>query len=130
MSQSDTNVVVLCGRLTRDAEAVGQDGSIAKFRLAVNSRVKQGEEWGEQAHFFDVTKFKAGGLVPHLTKGKQVNVVGRLEFREWETDGQKRNAVGVVANDLTFVGGKSPDSEAAAPAPDPEPDWVNDGAPE
>lgn len=125
MAQSDTNVVVLCGRLTRDAEAVGNDGSIAKFRIAVNARVKDGEDWTEKAHFFDVTKFKAGGLVPHLTKGKQVNVVGRLEFREWEGENGKRNAVGVVANDLTFVGGKSQDAEST-PAAEPEPDWVNE----
>ena len=124
MAQTDLNTFAFCGRLTKDAEAAG-DGSIAKIRLAVNGWAKEGEE---RTHYFDVVRFKAANLIPHLTKGKQIIVSGRVEFREWETeDGGKRNAVSFVANDLQFVGAKPSEDDAPAPAESSDdPDWLND----
>lgn len=42
------NVVMLTGNLTRDPEvkSVGTDNQVAKFSLAVNRRVKVGDNWG------------------------------------------------------------------------------------
>ena len=50
------NLVVLIGNLTRDVElrtAAGQ--SVTDLGLAVNDRVKRGEQWVDEATFLDVT---------------------------------------------------------------------------
>ncbi|MDR2767417.1 MAG: single-stranded DNA-binding protein, partial [Treponema sp.] len=52
----DINRVILVGRLTRDAElkytAGGQ--AVCKFSVAINRRKKNGEQWVDEANFFDV----------------------------------------------------------------------------
>ncbi len=41
----------------------------------------------------------------YLSRGRQVAIEGRLRWREWETqEGQKREAVSVVANNVQFIG--------------------------
>ena len=44
-------------------------------------------------------------VAQYLSKGRPALVSGRLQSRSWEQDGQKRNKVEVVANDVTFLGG-------------------------
>jgi single-strand DNA-binding protein len=49
-----------------------------------------------------------------------VLVSGRLQSRSWEQDGQKRNKVEVVAQDVTFLGGRGEggeDGQATTSAP-------------
>jgi single-strand DNA-binding protein len=38
-----------------------------------------------------------------MSKGRRCLVQGRLQSRSWEQDGQKRNKVEVLANDVTFL---------------------------
>ena len=105
------NVVVLVGNLTRDPElrATGGGNSVCSLRVAVNDRVKDptSGEWGDKPNYFDVDVFGAQGerCAQYLAKGRQVAVEGRLRWREWESqDGQKRQAVSVVANNVQFIG--------------------------
>ena len=43
-------------------------------------------------------------IAQYLTKGKKVGVVGKLEYRAWETPaGEKRSVVEVVVEDLEFL---------------------------
>jgi single-strand DNA-binding protein len=120
-AMASTNVVVLCGNLTRDPElkSVG-DTSVCELGVAVNERRKKGEEWVEQAHFFDVSVWGKQGesCAEYLSKGRQVVVSGRLDYRFWEADdGSKRSKVSVVAHSVQFVGSR--DSADAPPAPAP-----------
>jgi single-strand DNA-binding protein len=100
------NQVILMGRLTRDPEMRTTSGgkSVTSFGLAVD---KPGQE--DSADFFDITAWeKLGELVnQYLTKGRRCLVQGRLSFRQWEQDGQKRSKVEVVATDVTFLDGPS-----------------------
>ena len=42
-----------------------------------------------------------------LSKGRPVGVQGRLEWREWETqEGQKRQAIDIIADSVQFLGGR------------------------
>ena len=51
-------------------------------------------------------------------KGRPVALDGRLEWREWETqDGQKRQAVEIVADSVQFLGGREDGGAATAPRP-------------
>jgi single-strand DNA-binding protein len=105
---TDPNIVLLRGRLTKDAEVkpVGEQ-TIIKIRLAVNGRARESGQWVDKPNFFDVTYFARGeGVVPYLLRGKQVFVQGRLDWREWvSNEGGKRQAVEVIANDLWLTDG-------------------------
>ena len=60
----------------------------------------------ERPNFFDVTVFGASGeaCARFLAKGRPVAVDGRLEWHEWETtEGDRRQAVGIVADSVQFL---------------------------
>jgi single-strand DNA-binding protein len=106
---ADLNHVVLIGRLTREAELkyLASGTAVCKFALAVNRRVKKGDQWTEEANFFDVVLWGKSGeaINQYLLKGKQVAVDGELRQERWEQDGQKRSKVEVVANSVQLLGG-------------------------
>ncbi|GHV77839.1 single-stranded DNA-binding protein [Spirochaetia bacterium] len=108
---TDINHVVLVGRLTRDAElkytAGGQ--AVCKFSIAVNRNKKSGDQWVDEANFFDITLWGRQGeaVNQYLIKGKQVGIDGELRQDRWEQDGQKRSKVEIVANNLQLLGGGS-----------------------
>ncbi|MFA6507738.1 MAG: single-stranded DNA-binding protein [Treponemataceae bacterium] len=144
---ADVNHVVLIGRLTRDAElkytAGGQ--AVCKFALAVNRRKKTGDQWIEEANFFDVVLWGRSGeaINQYLLKGKQVAVEGELRQDRWEQDGQNRSKVEIQANNVQLLGGGSgsggsgggnsqsgagsvPRERAAGPAPQPAQSYPGD----
>jgi single-strand DNA-binding protein len=106
----DLNLVVLIGRLTRDAELKYTTGgtAVCKFSVAVNRRRKVNDQWEDEANFFDVTLFGKQGetLNQYLLKGKQVGISGELRQERWEKDGQTRSRVEIVANNIQLLGGK------------------------
>lgn len=99
------NQVILMGRLTRDPElrTTSTGKNVCSFSLAVDRKFGQ----DDGADFFDVTAWdKLGELVnQYLSKGRRCLVQGRLSFRSWEQDGQKRSKVEVIAEDVTFLDG-------------------------
>jgi single-strand DNA-binding protein len=107
---ADINRVILVGRLTRDSELKYTSGGspVAKFGLAVNRRRKVGEQWEEEANFFDIVVWGrvAEALSQYLVKGKQVGIEGELRQDRWEQDGQKRSRVEVVASNIMLLGGR------------------------
>jgi len=106
---ADINHVVLVGRLTRDAElkytAGGQ--AVCKFSVAVNRRKKNGDQWEDEANYFDVVLWGRQGesLNQYLLKGKSVGVEGELRQDRWQQDGQNRSKVEIVANNIQLLGG-------------------------
>lgn len=106
------NQVALIGRLVRDASLKYSQGGLAicEFSLAVNDKRKKGEEWVDEAHFFDVTLFGRRGeaLQQYLTKGKQIGVSGKLQQSRWTNqEGQNRSKVSVIALEVTLIGSKN-----------------------
>ena len=113
MAASNLNVVVITGNLTRDPElrSLPSGTSVCDMRIAVNTRRKNGAtgEWEDKPNYFDVKVWGAQGenCARFLSKGRPVAVQGRLEWREWETqDGQKRQAVDIIAESVQFLGGR------------------------
>lgn len=105
---ASVNRVVIVGNLTRDPEmrATHSGSSLAKMRVAVNDRIKRGDNWEDYANFFDVVVFgkQAENCVEWLAKGKQVGVDGRLRWSEWENnEGQRRTKVEIVAEHVVFL---------------------------
>jgi single-strand DNA-binding protein len=112
MAATNINTVVITGNLTRDPElkSIASGTSVCKLRVAVNSRRKdQSGEWVDKPNYFDVTVWGAQGenCATYLSKGRPVAIEGRLEWREWEgTDGNKRQAVEIIANSVQFLGSR------------------------
>ena len=108
---ADLNHVVLIGRLTRDAElkytAGGQ--AVCKFAIAVNRRRKSGDQWVDEANFFDIVLWGRQGesLNQYLIKGKMVGIDGELRQDRWEQDGQNRSKVEVVVTNIQLLGGNT-----------------------
>jgi single-strand DNA-binding protein len=105
----DLNHVILIGRLTRDAELKYTNGGIAvcKFSIAVNRKKKNGDQWVDEANFFDIVLWGRQGeaLNQYLQKGKQIGVDGELRQERWQQDGQNRSRVEITANNIQLLGG-------------------------
>jgi len=134
---ADVNHVVLIGRLTRDAELKYTSGGMAvcKFAIAVNKRRKQGEQWVDEASFFDIVLWGKSGesLNQYMVKGKQVAVEGELHQNRWEQDGQPRSKVEIMANNVQLLGGdKNAQGSAqnARNSPSRAPETASDNPPD
>jgi len=115
---ADLNHVVLIGRLTREAElkytAGGQ--AVCKFSIAVNRRKKTGDQWEDEANFFDIVVWGKQGesLHPYLIKGKMVGVDGELRQDRWQQDGQNRSKIEIIANYIQLLGGQGSGSSGSS----------------
>jgi single-strand DNA-binding protein len=136
------NQVTLMGNLTRDPELrqIPSGQSVCSFSLALNRSFKGSDgNWQEATDYVDVVAWGPLGerVSQYVTKGRPVLVSGRLQSRQWEQDGQKRSKLEVIAQDVTFLGGRgedngggssnysgSSDSNASAPKPKKSTDTV------
>jgi len=105
---ANLNRVILLGNLTRDPEVryTPSGTPVARLGLAVNNRVKQGDEWKDDPCFIDVVVFgkQAESCGEYLNKGRPVLVEGRLQYRTWESpEGQKRSKHEVLAERVQFM---------------------------
>lgn len=105
------NQVTLMGNLTRDPELrqTPSGQNVCSFSLALNRSYKGADgNWQEATDYVDVVAWGPLGerVAQYLSKGSQCLVSGRLQSRSWEQDGQKRSKVEVVAQDVTFLGGR------------------------
>ena len=129
----DLNCVFIVGRLTRDMELKYTSGGMAigKFSLAVNRKKKSGEQWVDEASFFDVTCFgkTAENLSQYMTKGKQVAVEGELHQNRWEQDGQSRSKVEINASNVQLLGGGTEPAPSRQEAPQNQPGYFPDDIP-
>jgi len=130
---ANLNKVFLMGNLTRDPELryIPSGQAVTTLGLAVNNRYGKGEDQKEDVLFIDVTVWgkTAENCAEYLGKGRPVFVEGRLKFRTWEQDGQKRSKVDVTAINVQFLGGgrqsgKPASSESAGGIPPMEDDDV------
>lgn len=116
------NQVILMGNLTRDPEVrqTPNGQSVCSFGLALNRSYKGADgNWQEATDFVDVVAWAQLGerVAQYVHKGSRVMVQGRLQYRSWDQDGQKRSKLDVVANDVTFLDGRGGDGEGGSAAP-------------
>jgi len=124
------NKVILMGNLTKDPEIRYTPGgtAVTSFRMAINRRFKQGEEFKEDVCFVDIVVFgrQAENCSQYLNKGNGVIIEGRLQERRWQTeDGQKRSKHEVVAQSVGFLP-KRQETTGEKVTPLPEEDVVVD----
>lgn len=115
------------GNLTRDPEIKDittrseKKTKVANMRIAVNGRVKSGDEWVDRAHYFDLTVYgaQADAIGRYLSKGSAIAIDGHLEYQEWEKDGEKKDRVIIIGDSVQFTDGRKDsdgDREPAAAA--------------
>lgn len=104
------NRVLLIGNLTKDPELryTPSGTPVANLRLAVNSSFKsQSGERKEETCFVTIVVWSRQAEIcnQYLKKGRSIFVEGRLLFRSWEAEGQKRSTMEVRADRVQFLGG-------------------------
>ncbi len=102
------NKVVLMGNVTRTPDVRNLPGSsaitVATTGLAVSRKYKDKEE----VMFIDIVAYgkQAETIGMYITKGSPILVDGRLTFRQWEQDGQKRSKHEVIIESFQMLGGR------------------------
>jgi single-strand DNA-binding protein len=106
MSGFDINQVTVSGNLTREPELRNLPNggqSVCSLRIAHNDRYKDASgNWADRASYFDVSVWGGLGewMASNLSKGQKVVVSGRLKWREWGEEGNKRQAVDISADSV------------------------------
>lgn len=112
------NNAVIMGRIVADPElrTTASGTSVTSFTVAVDRRFsKQGEE--KQTDFLDIVAWKntAGFVCKYFTKGSMIAIQGSIQTRMYEDkNGNKRKAVEIVAENVSFCGGKSDNANTAS----------------
>lgn len=114
------NCAIIMGRLTADPElrTTGNGTSVTSFSVAVDRRFqRQGEE--RQTDFINVVAWRqtAEFVSRYFHKGSMIAVQGSIQTRNYEDkNGNKRTAVEIVADNVSFCGSKA-ESGATGAAP-------------
>ena len=102
---TDVNYDVKTGRMTKDAEVkeIG-DRYLLQGCIAVNRAYKKGDEWVEEASFFNFKQwFKSEKQLTYfkenLKKGAQVTIDGEMVQERWkDTEGKSQSMYVIYAN--------------------------------
>ena len=114
MANFNLNQVILGGRLTADPELKQTPNgvSVTSFRIAVNRHSIGGQQ--PVADFFTVQAWKqtAEFVCRYFKKGSSICVIGAIQNKSWEKNGQKMYGDEIVAEQVTFVDGRDESSSA------------------
>jgi single-strand DNA-binding protein len=115
------NRCILVGRLTKDPECryTPAGKAVCTMRIAVDRNLPQGQQNGQQnADFVNIIAWEklAEACTNNLQKGRLILVEGRLQIRQYEKDGQRREATEVVAHTIRFLDRAKEGTTGAAPA--------------
>ena len=112
------NKAILIGRLARDPEMRTTPSGVAttSFTIAVqrNYANAQGDR---EADFISCVAWRkqAENIAKYCSKGSQVAVEGRIQTRNYDAqDGTKRYVTEVIADNVSFLGGRSTSSESSS----------------
>lgn len=101
------NKVELIGRITKDLElrfTQTNNKAVTSFTIAINKKINGQDStdfincvaWGPTAEF----------ICKYFKKGQAIAVVGRLQNRSYDDNGQKRYVTEVVVEETFFAGSK------------------------
>ena len=103
------NKVILCGNLTKDMEVKiikgktkrSDDTIVGRFSIAVN----EGYGDNKKTTFIPITIFNktVENLEEYFIKGTKVNVVGRLDINNVETEEGYKAYVSVISNEIQLL---------------------------
>ncbi len=99
------NYITIEGRLTRKPElSTSKNGKeYCRFSICYNQQKKNKEtdEYESIPHFFNCVAFNYNArTVANMNKGDPVNVSGKLQFSQWEKNGERNTTVTILAENL------------------------------
>ncbi len=100
--------VFMIGRLTKDPELryLPNGTPKAELRLATSREWKdRNGEKQKDVCYIDIAVWSRQGEIvkQYLSKGRQIFVEGRLDFQEWESNGQRRSKHVIIADRVQFL---------------------------
>ena len=102
------NKVILVGRITRDPElrTLSSGSSVVNFTIAVGRPVGQNsEQGGNNADFINcvIWNKQAENLAKYVKSGQLIGVEGRIQTRNYESNGQTRYVTEVLCDSVQFL---------------------------
>ena len=129
------NKVFLIGNLGADPEVrfTSEGRAVANFRIATSEvwtdksgQRQESTEW----HRIVVWGKQAETCGEYLKKGRSVCVEGKIRTQEWQDrDGNRRFTTEIVADRVTFLGGRQSDSAGGFRSEAPMPSMSNEPPP-
>lgn len=104
------NKVFLIGNLTREPELSSTASGVALCRLGIAvNRNYTNSEGNRETDFFNITTWRglAERCGKYLHKGSKIAIVGNLQMRSYEVNGEKRTTIDIIAEDVEFLSPKS-----------------------
>lgn len=98
--------VTIIGNLTKDPDLRFTPGgdAVANFTVAVNERIKDGNEWKDgDPSFYEIKAWRKLGeqVAETLTKGRRVIITGKMKIEKYEAkDGGTRYTTVVTADEI------------------------------
>lgn len=123
------NNVTLMGRLTYEPELKTTPSGIyiCKFQIAVDRNyTPKGEE--RKADFIDVTAWRSTAefVNKYFRKGSMIALTGSIQTDNFtDKDGNKRKSVTVIADNVSFCGGKSENTSNTQKVTQPTPTYAS-----
>ncbi|NLN18606.1 MAG: single-stranded DNA-binding protein [Firmicutes bacterium] len=114
------NRIVLIGRLVSDPQMRYTSSGIpvANMRIAVD-RPYTNQQGQRETDFIDIVCWRglAETVANNLHKGRLIAVDGRLQIRQYEWEGQRRQAAEVYADTVRFLDSKRDFAGSQSPPP-------------
>lgn len=116
------NKVILVGRITRDPElrTIASGTGVVNFTVAVNRPMAQNNNNGDQnndrnADFIScvVWNKQAENLAKYVKKGALIGVEGRLQTRQYDSNGTTRYVTEVLCDNVQFLESKNETNQQA-----------------
>jgi single-strand DNA-binding protein len=120
------NTVILIGNVGKDPEVRYLDNgtALASFTLATNETYKD-KEGNRQSkttwHNIILWRGVAEVAEKYVKKGMPLYIQGKITYKEYEKDGQKKYMTQIVGNEMKMLGGKdsnNPHEASAGSKPD------------
>ena len=115
------NKVILIGNMTADPELkqTASGLSVCSFSIAVNRRFAKSEQGQQSVDFINIVTWRQNAefVSRFFKKGNPILICGQIQSRTWaDNQGQKRTAVEVIADEVSFVTSANQSAPAAGGA--------------
>lgn len=103
------NQAIIGGNLVRDPDLkyTKSGKAVCTFTIVTETSRKNGDTWEKIPSYHKIIVW--GGLGEYIgnnaTKGQTITVTGRIQYRDYEKDGEKKYITEIVATDVVYRAG-------------------------